>query len=296
MDFRGRVYACPPHFNHLGDDIARALLLFGNGKPLGSKGLDWLKIHLINLTGLKKKCSIDERLAYANEIMADIFDSADDPLGGNRWWTRGDEPWQILACCQAIAEATRSPNHEEYICYFPVHQDGSCNGLQHYAALGRDSEGAKAVNLQSFDRPQDVYETVAALVERERLLDSQGDIPVAKALEGFVQRKVVKPTVMTYVYGVTRYGARLQICKKLKDIETFPKESVWAASTYLMYKVFTSIQEMFTATRLIQSWFTDSANVLAGSLSSTVKWVTPIGFPVSQPYIKDNSASLVSLI
>ena len=25
----------------------------------------------------------------------------------------------------------------------PVHQDGSCNGLQHYAALLRDTHGAK---------------------------------------------------------------------------------------------------------------------------------------------------------
>jgi DNA-directed RNA polymerase len=28
-----------------------------------------------------------------------------------------------------------------------IHQDGSCNGLQHYAALGRDIEGANQVNL-----------------------------------------------------------------------------------------------------------------------------------------------------
>jgi DNA-directed RNA polymerase, mitochondrial len=31
------------------------MLLFAKGMPLGEKGLDWLKIHLINLTGLKKK-------------------------------------------------------------------------------------------------------------------------------------------------------------------------------------------------------------------------------------------------
>ena len=31
--------------------------------------------------------------------------------------------------------------------YLPIHQDGSCNGLQHYAAIGRDSRGAKSVNL-----------------------------------------------------------------------------------------------------------------------------------------------------
>ena len=41
-------------------------------------------------------------------------------------------------------------------------------------------------------------------------------MPIAKALEGLVKRKVIKQTVMTTVYGVTRYGARLQIAKQLK--------------------------------------------------------------------------------
>ena len=36
----------------------------------------------------------------------------------------------------------------------PVHQDGSCNGLQHYAALGRDELGGLQVNLLPTDEPQ----------------------------------------------------------------------------------------------------------------------------------------------
>ena len=43
-------------------------------------------------------------------------------------------------------------------------QDGSCNGLQHYAALGRDWLGAKQVNLVPVDRPQDPYAGVAGMV------------------------------------------------------------------------------------------------------------------------------------
>lgn len=46
----------------------------------------------------------------------------------------------------------------------PPAQDGSCNGLQHYAALGRDSMGATSVNLSPSDLPQDVYSEVAAQV------------------------------------------------------------------------------------------------------------------------------------
>jgi DNA-directed RNA polymerase len=63
-----------------------------------------------------------------------------------------------------IAKAVKSGNPESYVCHFPVHQDGSCNGLQHYAALGRDEAGAESVNLKPASRPQDVYSCVAAMV------------------------------------------------------------------------------------------------------------------------------------
>lgn len=80
MDFRGRVYPIPPHLTHLGSDLARSILVFALKKPLGSTGLDWLKLHAINLTGLKKKDSIGDRLRYADEILDLILDSAENPL------------------------------------------------------------------------------------------------------------------------------------------------------------------------------------------------------------------------
>lgn len=80
MDFRGRTYPCPPHFNHLGSDLARALLEFAQGRPLGPRGLDWLKIHLVNLTGLKKHEPLRARLVFADEVMDEILDSADRPM------------------------------------------------------------------------------------------------------------------------------------------------------------------------------------------------------------------------
>ena len=49
-----------------------------------------------------------------------------------------DDPFQLLAACLDLAEAMKLPDPREYISHLAVHQDGSCNGLQHYAALGRD--------------------------------------------------------------------------------------------------------------------------------------------------------------
>jgi DNA-directed RNA polymerase, mitochondrial len=38
---------------------------------------------------------------------------------------------------------------------------------------------------------------------------------------------------MTTVYGVTFVGARAQIEKQLKELDDFPQEKSWSASTYL---------------------------------------------------------------
>lgn len=202
------------------------------------------------------------------------------------WWSKSDEPWQTLACCMEIANAIRSPDPSKFESCFPVHQDGSCNGLQHYAALGKDSTGAFSVNLSPADTPQDVYSAVAALVEKQRQKDANLGIQVAQKLEGFVKRKVIKQTVMTTVYGVTRFGARLQIARQLKDIENFPKDMVWPGSTYLTCKTFESLRSMFTSTKEIQDWFTECARLISAVNGQNVEWITPLGLPVVQPYTR----------
>uniref|UniRef100_A0A0A0MUC6 DNA-directed RNA polymerase n=1 Tax=Papio anubis TaxID=9555 RepID=A0A0A0MUC6_PAPAN len=208
--------------------------------------------------------------------------SAQDPPG-RKWWMGAEEPWQTLACCMEVANAVRSSDPAAYVSHLPVHQDGSCNGLQHYAALGRDSVGAASVNLEPSDVPQDVYSGVAAQVEVFRRQDAERGTQVAQMLEGFITRKVVKQTVMTVVYGVTHYGGRLQIEKRLRELTDFPQEFVWEASHYLVRQVFKTLQEMFAGTRAIQHWLTESARLIS-HMGSVVEWVTPLGIPIIQPY------------
>jgi len=164
LDFRGRAYPMSPHLTHLSSDLSRSILMFAEKKPLGPNGLDWLKIHTINLTGMKKREPTYKRLEYANEKLDLIIDSAQNPLTGKKWWLKSDEPWQTLAACKEIDNALQSSNVEKYLSGFPIHQDGSCNGLQHYAALGRDQIGAESVNLHPSSKPQDVYSDIAVMV------------------------------------------------------------------------------------------------------------------------------------
>ena len=66
-----------------------------------------------------------------------------------------------------------------------------------------------------------------------------------------MNRKVVKQTVMTIVYGVTFVGGRLQIEKQLKDLDV-PDKLLFKGSSYLVKQVFKSIGELFTSARNIQ--------------------------------------------
>src|SRR5882762_228911 len=79
LDFRGRAYPIPPNLNHIGDDLSRGLLIFGETKPLGERGLRWLKIHLANLYGFDKG-NFDEREKFVAQNLDDIYDSAENPL------------------------------------------------------------------------------------------------------------------------------------------------------------------------------------------------------------------------
>jgi DNA-directed RNA polymerase len=53
--------------------------MFGESRPLGARGLRWLKIHLANLYGFDK-ANFDERVNFVMEHLDDIYDSATNPL------------------------------------------------------------------------------------------------------------------------------------------------------------------------------------------------------------------------
>jgi DNA-directed RNA polymerase len=82
---------------------------------------------------------------------------------------------------------------------------------QHYAALGRDLEGGASVNLVDAPSPGDVYTAVSRIVKQRVEEEAEAGSEEAALLMGQIDRKLVKQTVMTSVYGVTRYGAADQV-------------------------------------------------------------------------------------
>ena len=268
VDFRGRAYPIPPYLNQMGADNCRGLLKFANGRALRDSGLRWLKIHLSNVYGYDK-ASLNDRANFPMEHWEDVLDSARNPLNGRRWWLTAEDPWQCLASCIELTAALEHPNPAEFVSHLPVHQDGSCNGLQHYAALGGDIQGAKQVNLEPGDKPADVYTGVAELVKAEVKEDAKAGDELAMFLDGKILRKVVKQTVMTNVYGVTFLGAVRQVRNQIDDLYPELKEQrrSGAAGTYIARKIFKALGTMFSGAHEIQYWLGDCANRIGSSLS-----------------------------
>ena len=331
VDFRGRAYPLSPLFNHMCADNVRGLLRFAQGKELGAPGLRWLKIHLANLYGYDK-ASLKEREEFVTGHLSYIYDAADNPLGGKRWWLKAEDPWQCLAVCIELRDALESPDPHRFVSHIPVHQDGTCNGLQHYAALGGDVIGAKQVNLEPGDRPSDVYTAVAEMVKAEVSKDAAQGNSIAQILDGKITRKVVKQTVMTNVYGVTFRGAQLQVSKQLavifKDASEVNIDLIQSAS-YIARKIFTALKTIFNGAHDIQYWLADCASRISESLSpeqialmlenekskdiktefrrapsvrksvegpnafkTPVIWTNPMRMPVVQPYRKATSRAV----
>lgn len=320
VDFRGRAYPIPPYLNHIGADHCRGLLTFAKGKELGKAGLRWLKIHLSNVFGYDK-ASLDEREAFASQHLDQIYETATNPLGGSRWFLTAEDPWQFLAACIELKNALESPDPEKFVSKLPVHQDGTCNGLQHYAALGGDEWGAAQVNLVPGERPADVYTAVANLVKASIGDDLKDGNAFAAALEGKITRKIVKQTVMTNVYGVTYIGAKAQVKKALlaayDDLPHTPTVYPGILAGYIATKIFTALATMFGGAHDIQYWLGECASRISTSVTpaqmdrwasyaksgnfaehevpsladtadykTSVIWTNPLHMPVVQPYRK----------
>ena len=160
---------------------------------------------------------------------------------------KGEKPWQSLAVIYELHDALQSGCPESFQSRISVHQDGSCNGLQHYAALMRDKCGGVSVNLYPSERKCDVYTDVMNIVKEKNLSMANVDRNfTAQQVHSYIDRKTIKQSVMTTVYGVTLVGARDQIKKQLEE-KNFPDKTLMEASMHLAKLTINSLGDLFPA-------------------------------------------------
>ena len=292
LDFRGRVYPVASRLHPQGDDLCRGLLESAIGEPLNKEGLYWLKVHAANTFGIDK-VSFDERVAWASENTQNMMKCAADPVT-HRLWTEADSPFQFLAACFALAAYAKDPASP---CHLIVSMDGSCNGIQHLAALSRDAEAGAQVNLTPTKKPSDIYATVAA-----RLIKNLKELNPAKSKDAEmrdrwlaygINRTLTKRPVMVQPYGGTREACRRYIIDTVKQRSqsdpTHPfVRTEMAAGTWLSHHMWQAIRDVVVGPRQTMEWLQGITKVLS-SADIAVRWTAPTGFPVQVSY---NSCSL----
>jgi len=292
FDSRNRVYPAMRGLFYQGPDFSRGLCEFGTGKDCtGERARVWLKRHVAALFGQDKE-SLTYREQWADDHMHEIEKVAADPEGTFDFWSKadgGDTSWQALAACFALTDP-------EAAAHFPITLDGTCNGLQHYAALARCPETAALVNMipaTENQKPGDAYTALVGPVSRIVGQDAMDGNPAAQRLVGLVDRALVKQPLMTTLYNVTDRGMRAQILKTLKK-RIGDDRHAYESAAYMVQVVRRVLTSQFPRPFAVLGWLEASALAIARA-GYAVGWNTPLMFPVEQPYFNSRETTVKSV-
>jgi DNA-directed RNA polymerase len=275
FDFRSRAYVkCQP-LNHQGDDLCRALMQWSEPRPLTDAGRRWLMIQTASFYGITKS-TYDERCEWVMQNLTAIDKSARDPLD-DEWWRKAKQPLQFQQACRALI-------NDEEAAHGKLQLDGTCNALQHQTALTLDEETAPYVNMTPSDRPADLYKHTQERMET--LLTGRDDgwarrlLPIIRA-EG---RDAGKAPRMLLSYGGTETGVADSLGEIMKRHGLEGREA-WDAKHYLADVAIEAVSGTSGRCTRAGEWITTWAALFAKA-GMPLSLVSPIGFPMVQPYRK----------
>jgi DNA-directed RNA polymerase len=284
-DTRGRLYCVGSGLSTQGTDLQKALLEFETAKVITTHGqAEWFLRHGANTYGVDKVSRADQ-LTWVKDHHDAILGCAEHPLDAE-FWRNADSPFRFLAWCFEYAAWGGVGVSESRL---PIGMDGTCNGLQHFAALLRDPLGARAVNLLPAERPQDVYSEVArATLHRiERAPADEHGYRLGWLTLG-IARAVMKRPVMTTPYGVTRRTATAYIADDyLGSLPStpWPRRRHIDAANWLMEHGWPAIGDVVVSARKGMDWLSKAARKAVVARGGVVlEWRTPSGFRAHQSY------------
>lgn len=216
LDYRGRAYYQEPFLNYQGADMARGLMLFSEGKPLGpikGTGCKWLAIHTAvsynesySIDSIPEWCTYDYAADLRKEGLEDISVDKMTLEDRERWTYENmekildhsgsiqkdcEKPIVYLACC--IEWKNYLGDVHNHISYIPVPIDGSCNGYQHSGAIAKDEITGSLVSLIDQCIQADLYLRVARALKTKRpeFFKDRPDMKMKHIRKGLVKRAVM---------------------------------------------------------------------------------------------------------
>lgn len=241
---RGRLYTKCPYLSPQGGDLSRGLIKFAEAKPITERGLRWMKIYIAGLfKGVPSPNKLKENYSWSQmkhvnpsiNQMIDWFDENEEtiiaigqsPLDFRQLWWEDEESnnmeknipfgekkvyFQRVAATHDYWQAL-----ETGFSSIAITLDGTCNGQQHVAAIMRDREHAKYVDLLSGYQQVDFYERIGQEVDimLKEYADKRRADTVAMFikfnLDKFTSRNFAKKPVMVLGYGAKKRGVADQI-------------------------------------------------------------------------------------
>lgn len=285
-DSRGRGYTTGDACNIQGSDRQRGVL-----KPVHAERVHpELEYRFIELAEAYGEIDLDRNL---------LIQIGEDPIGTYPIWKDADAPWSLVNVAVAFANWVSNPNLPVALNYG---LDGKCNGLQHLSAMARSNQITDMLGMEVIPAKHDIYEHVGlswfkGMSRKDKaimtLLAKHMGYDSAKNVK-FI-RKMAKPIVMPYSYGLSAEGASKAIVKFAKKARFFDKESDKSSEAGMTYGDCCHIgRELHkTCTALlgdivkVMVWFQKSASAIVKATDTmTIDWITPDGFKSRQKYFK----------
>jgi DNA-directed RNA polymerase len=286
VDWRYRLYF-KSSLHPQGSDLQKALLEFGRGKPLGERGLFWLKVHVATCFGYDKTL-FEDRADWVDKNMAVVRSVAENPFDSDAF-KQADSPWCFLAAVLDLVAALDSPCPEEYISRTPVAMDATNSGGQHLSALLRDPVGGRLTNLywEGNDKKADLYMDVKRRTDEKVILDLDKEDFVIQSTywrENEITRSMTKRPSMTYFYSATVRSCSDYIFEGAcaEGYEGTDTNSLWNLSCYLAPRMRAAIEEANPAAAAVMGYLQNLARRVPAS--QHLQWYTPLGGLVMNRY------------
>lgn len=217
-DWRGRIYTQSYYLSYQGSDISLALLEFNEGQIINEKGLYFLKIYGANVHNENKisRASYSDRIRWVDQNESKILNVDIDFI------LKADSRFAFISFCLAYKRFKAGKK-----VHLPIWLDATCSGIQHFATMIKDEELAISVNVitnpENKDKVQDIYSEMIEPTHK-KLKEISNDNPKFYKL-GMVKlnRKLIKPSIMTRTYNVTVKGVANQL---ISSFEKYTKKGI----------------------------------------------------------------------